>query len=1845
MPLSRLENFLKNVQGNVIYVNPEELDATDDIGNTGNSRARPFKTIQRALIESARFSYQIGKDNDKFDKTTILVSPGTHYIDNRPGYSINTDGDLFDVNGTSVQIDQFSVGTNFNIHDPNNELYKFNSIHGGVIMPRGTSVVGQDLRKTKIRPKYIPDPHNNNLPRTSIFKVTGSCWFFGFSFFDGDQQDRTFRDYTKSVYTPNYSHHKLTCFEFADGVNNVGDGNLATTDLDMYYNKLTLGYGTNSGRALPNYPANNDFETQIDETRIVGAISQLGAISIKDIYSGRNTSDTTATPVVTDITKSDHRLNVDTPILITGVDNPEYDGSYMVTGIVNDTTFTYALATTPTSTATPLLVNKEPFVTIESDTVTSSSPYIFNCSIRSVFGMNGMDCDGDKATGFKSMVTAQFTGISLNKDDNAYVLYNEETGIWEDQATLGSSVSLHTNSRARHKPDWENFHVRVASNSIIQAVSVFAIGYAKHFVADKGGDMSITNSNSNFGARALEADKYRFEAFGKDDAGYITEIIPPQKNTRGSTRYNWVPVDVDNTDNLFTGTGLPTGIGSTDTKLLLHGYTQKDALPPFVTNGYNIGNKENEIVYANIENAIYASPILMPVPQSNPDERVVAKKESEVLRENGINKITGSRFTLRKDHKFLQGESVRIYSEDGSLPDGIEYGRMYYVIPVEGAPDEIDIATTYNNALAGTEGRLLGINNLGGSLRIVSTVEDKEPGQPGHPIQYDEDLGFWYVNVGAGNTISTGINTNTATISPKTQSLFIYRKPDQRSAEDKTYRVRYVIPESATLAAAPNNGFSIEESSAVIDDDMYGSVNDTLTSVNNLRTSTNIVDATWAGNVAIVTAQNPHRLNVGNIVEVTRLKSENNANGLDNLGFNGIYSVLAITDSKTFSVGLNTNPGSISTISNAGIPYTVHDATVIGSGRTDSPYFVKRTFGPSYQIYANTPVQEYKKDVQDGVYDLSFLSYHSTPEVAPFNTDEHSFAQDYRNVVPKVSIDNPEDDPIAAKTYAVRDDIGDVNTSDPARSLTKESLDSMIESMGIGIGITSAEVNGNILTVHTATEHGLNGVKAFTITSAGTNYGTQSGGIEKFYSARLVGGAGKGATADVTVNTAGAIASLTISDPGSSYNVGDLLTVSGVPKHSLSGGDCTITVSTIKNNTGDAIEVVGVSSTNYNGLFRIQSVPSSRSINYVGDGLDAVPFGQGTGYVYHVGVSTGVNTISHDPASGISTITVAGDNGWRIGDTIKIEGYQEFASVYNGVHYVTDKIDSTTYKVNIGITSNAPAAPVGVATAYGTGFSVRSSNRGVPIYGGHTTNLASGIGTADATATLDDSAGLKRGDYLLIEDEIVRVSNESNGLLRGLLGTNAVEHADNAPVRRIKVLPVEGRRYSILRASGHTFEYVGFGPGNYSTAMPQTQDRVLATKEQLLSQSRQTRGGFVIYTGMNDSGDFYIGKLKFEASGGTLTEVDNIGDGEGGKGFKLPNSAQFDDLTVIDNFYSLGNTEIIDLTLTGNRAGTINKSVHFGIWDSGTGIYPNNNTDNVLFQTEFKRGGYIGWVKTKTSGAEQWQVWGPISRDADSEHYSFDQLALGRNKANSNKVLHTEGDVKFESDIEQIGDYERTGDLTNTGNVTITGTLNGQGAVDFDDTLNVDGNVTFNGNTTIGNSSSDTLTVTATSTFNGAAEFNNGITTNEITVENLTSGRVALVGSGGKLVDSSAFTYSGSNLIVTGDITAFATSDERLKDHVHPIEDPLDKILKISGNTFEWNDKSGKTGRDVGVLAQEIEEVIPEVVTTRDTGYKAVRYEKLVPLLIEAVKELTLELNELKAVSYTHLTLPTNREV
>ena len=175
MGLSRLDNFLKSSRGTILYVDPNSLDATDSIENQGNSLTRPFKTIQRALIEAARFSYQRGLDNDRFGNTTILLYPGDHVVDNRPGFIIDgTNQYKLRNGGTTNDLPPYDLASNFDLNSPDNELYKVNSIYGGVIIPRGTSIVGLDLRKTKVRPKYVPNPENDDIERSCLFRVTGN---------------------------------------------------------------------------------------------------------------------------------------------------------------------------------------------------------------------------------------------------------------------------------------------------------------------------------------------------------------------------------------------------------------------------------------------------------------------------------------------------------------------------------------------------------------------------------------------------------------------------------------------------------------------------------------------------------------------------------------------------------------------------------------------------------------------------------------------------------------------------------------------------------------------------------------------------------------------------------------------------------------------------------------------------------------------------------------------------------------------------------------------------------------------------------------------------------------------------------------------------------------------------------------------------------------------------------------------------------------------------------------------------------------------------------------------------------------------------------------------------------------------------------------------------------------------------------------------------------------------------------------------------------------------------------------------------------------------------------------
>jgi hypothetical protein len=148
-------------------------------------------------------------------------------------------------------------------------------------------------------------------------------------------------------------------------------------------------------------------------------------------------------------------------------------------------------------------------------------------------------------------------------------------------------------------------------------------------------------------------------------------------------------------------------------------------------------------------------------------------------------------------------------------------------------------------------------------------------------------------------------------------------------------------------------------------------------------------------------------------------------------------------------------------------------------------------------------------------------------------------------------------------------------------------------------------------------------------------------------------------------------------------------------------------------------------------------------------------------------------------------------------------------------------------------------------------------------------------------------------------------------------------------------------------------------------------------------------------------------------------------------------------------------------------------------------------------------------------------------------------------------------------------------------------------------------------------------TLSGTQTFSGAKTFSAAVTVSNSTAStSKTTGAVKVTGGVG---------IQGA-LNVGGDVTAFASSDERYKDNLQAITNPIDKVKSLTGYTFTWNDKHEqfKGNNDIGVVAQEVEKVLPEIVDTRDNGYKAVKYEKMVALLIEAVKDQQKQIDELK---------------
>jgi hypothetical protein len=122
--------------------------------------------------------------------------------------------------------------------------------------------------------------------------------------------------------------------------------------------------------------------------------------------------------------------------------------------------------------------------------------------------------------------------------------------------------------------------------------------------------------------------------------------------------------------------------------------------------------------------------------------------------------------------------------------------------------------------------------------------------------------------------------------------------------------------------------------------------------------------------------------------------------------------------------------------------------------------------------------------------------------------------------------------------------------------------------------------------------------------------------------------------------------------------------------------------------------------------------------------------------------------------------------------------------------------------------------------------------------------------------------------------------------------------------------------------------------------------------------------------------------------------------------------------------------------------------------------------------------------------------------------------------------------------------------------------------------------------------------------------------------------------SGAALGVNVAASATAGRIDASNDIVAYSSSDERLKHNITPIENALDKVKSLTGVEFDWKPEykhaHGYEGHDTGIIAQQVQEVIPSAVRTNDTGFLAVRYEKLIGLLIEANKELAARVEELE---------------
>ena len=1253
--------------------------------------------------------------------------------------------------------------------------------------------------------KIVKVPYEDDNSRTALFRITGGCYFWQFTMLDGDPNGiyntSTVEPQSSwsSLVSPIRSHTKLTIFEFA-----------SQHDLYQFYRKVA------DSITLVNA---EKIEPKIQENRIVGALGDQ--VNITSVSRNSN--------IVTVTLEEELNLTANNYVVIAGNVtgnagiNPYYVGEKRVSSVITKTQFTFQLSASDESGLNALETDQDNTTAnwqvtytpsgctaqVEIDTVESASPYIFNCSLRSTYGTCGMHADGSRASGFKSMVVAQYTGISLQKDDGAFLKYSSGSQIYSNDGT----TAYHTDIDAVYNPLQRSYHVKCSNRAVIQAVSVFAVGYADHFIAEDGGDMSVTNSNSNFGSNAMRSIGFSDRAFNKDALGEITHIIPPRNIESTDTNVYWEAIDTQKTTNSriyltgrteaavvtsggskFTGSSLTTTASGVTWTLTIAGGTVTAVTNWVGLDGTNL--QPGDVITIDSPNVSEGG---LPC----------------VLTVGGSLTINAGKYTV----------GGRTKNKDGSTVKDMIYVPLY----------------------------VSGSNTTSEQSAKIDTVGSSQ----GNIFDYDLSQTQWYVNVesGVNNQIYQTIDGNNA-VGEKyhssgilsTPSSYLKRIVDERVDNDKIYRLRYVTKrDQATgiLPSYPQTGYILQ----IKKGGGISGMGDRFTDGANLLLLNKRFLA-WE-TVARYKAANPSYV----------VPDQGTAGG----DWNCQDDIISLVDAVAFNLRYGGNS-------------ETYDAANLYNN-LPSPGGVTQYLG-SRDVIVDM-INTYLKPLMQSVM------YNTPVSGAILNRDPAATSNIFYN---QVTITNPANLAYAQGTCA--------NVRNSSYTLL------------------------NIVTTALGTDASPGSLAGITRTAPTSTYTRRSGFEydEVYY------------VYDVEEVTP--------------YSWDGTNETPGVYYLTILKGSVSVDTSVLPGNTFKF-------SQNTDTLYPVIDIDNPVSDPLIArSSADPVLIGK-------VKTSRGDNAATTDPADPSYSITK-----------------ESLSSFFD--EYFNNELEWSWAGIN---TSNSQLS--------------------------HVINLNNYDGTHGAT-----TVNLQSGD-----------------------GSGEIRKIDLNPTRSGDTYQIELRRPSTIRSGNHTFEYVGFGPGNYSTAFPIKQTKILSPDEQKYAQSLKEQGGIAFYSGLNSNGDLYIGNTVINAVTGKTTEnqiseLDSLTIKDtltviGGSGNILNSNFQ-GPVTFLKSITGEGDNIFSSISLR-NSDGLISKLTNNDLIPTG------GNTGDFQFNNEPQHGGYFGWSK----GADGvWRTSGLTELDKIHSYKDGTDYCLNIGSDIVDLSSDTTINTKYALDVttnQRIGGYLDIGSPSNKG--------------------------------------------------------------------------------------------------------------------------------------------------------------------------------------------------------------------